>query len=67
MVDIIPSVQSQNSAIILKLCPISEGARGRAYWKSHSSLTQDKHFTKSLKTEIQTFAGEAHSFSDPIM
>ena len=66
-VDIIPSVQSDHSAIILKIVPTSECARGRAYWKFNSSLTQDKHFTESLKTEIQAFAREGSSLADPIM
>ena len=65
-VDIIPSVQSDHSAIILKLFPASECARGRAYWKFNSSLTQDKHFTESLKTEIQVFAREGSSLADPL-
>ena len=65
-VDIIPLVQSDHSAIILKIVPTSECARGRAYWKFNSSLTQDKHFTESLKTEIQAFAREGSSLADPL-
>ena len=64
---IIPSVQSDHSSIILKLCPTSECPRGRAYLKFNSSLTQDKHFTESLETEIQTFAREGSSLAAPIM
>ena len=30
-------------------------------------MTQDKHFTESLKTEIQAFAREGSSLADPIM
>ena len=63
--DIIPSVQSDHSSIILKLCPTSECPRGRAYLKFNSSLTQ--HFTESLETEIQTFAREGSSLAAPIM
>ena len=65
-VDIVPSVQSDHSMIILKLCPTSECARGRAYWKFNSSLIQDKHFTESLKTEIQVFARKGSSLADPL-
>ena len=65
-VDIIPSVQSDHSAIIQKLCPTSECAWRRAYWKFNSSLTQDKHFTESLKTEIQAFPREASSIQGAI-
>ena len=66
-VDIVPSVQSDHSAIILKLFPTSECAQGRAYWKFNSSLAQDKHFTESLETEIQAFVREGSSLADPIM
>ena len=67
IVDIIPSVQSDHSAIMLKLCPTSECVRERAYWKFNSSFTQDKHFKESLKTEIRAFAGESSYLADPIM
>ena len=73
-VDITPSVQSDHSAIILKLFPTLECTRnkrkftwGRAYWKFNSSLTKDKHFTESLKMEIQAFARESSSLADPTM
>ena len=66
-VAITPSVQSVHSAVILKVFRTPECARGRAYWKFNSSLTQDKHFTESLKTEIQAFAREGSSLADPIM
>ena len=66
-VGIIPSVQSDHSAMILKLLPTSECTPGRAYWKFNSSLRQDKHFTESLKTEIQAFAREGSSLADSIM
>ena len=66
-VDIFPSVQSDHSAVTLKLFPTSECARRRAYWKFNRSLTQDKHFTESLKTEIQALAREGSSLADLIM
>ena len=66
-VGIIPSVQSDHSAITLTLCPVSENVRGRAYWKFNSSLTQDYYFIDSLKSQIPTFAREVFSINDPIM
>ena len=45
-IDIIPSVASYHSALILKLRPTYEGNRGRSYWKFDSSLTEDKQFVK---------------------
>ena len=63
-VGIIPSIQSDHSAITLTLCPVSENVRGRAYWKFNSSLTQDNYF---IKLQIPTFAREVISINDPIM
>ena len=60
-VGIIPSVQSDHSAITLTLCPVSENVRGRAYWIFNSSLTQDNYFIDSLKSQILTFAREVIS------
>ena len=66
-IDIIPSVQSDHSAILLKLSPATDGSRGRAYWKFNSSLTQDKYFTDSLKTQIPNFVREASAHGDPLL
>ena len=48
MMDIIPSIASDHSAIILKLRPTYEGNRGSSYWKFSSSLTEDRQFVNSL-------------------
>ena len=52
-IDIIPSVASDHSAILLKLRPTYEGNRGRSYWKFNSSLTEDKQFVNSLKIRFR--------------
>ena len=66
-VGIIPSVQSDHSAITLTLCPVSENVRGKEYWKFNSSLMQDNYFIDSLKSQIPTFVREVFSINDPIM
>ena len=66
-VGIIPSVQSDHSAITLTLCPVSENLRRRAYWKFNSSLKQDNYFIDSLKSQIPTFSREVSSINDPII
>ena len=66
-VGIIPSVQSDHSAITLTLCPVSENVKGREYWKFNSSLTQDNYFIDSLKSQIPTFIREVFSINEPIM
>ena len=67
MIDIIPSIASDHSAIILKLRPTYEGNRGRSYWKFNSSLTEDRQFVNSLKNEIPVFEKEVCFLTDPIM
>ena len=67
MIDIIPSIASHHSTIILKLRPTYEGNRGRSYWKFNSSLTEDRQFVNSLKNEIPVFEKEVCFLTDPIM
>ena len=67
MIDIIPSIASDHSAIILKLRQTYEGNRGRSYWKFNSSYTEDKQFVNSLKNEIPVFEKEAFFLTDPII
>ena len=62
--DIIPSVWSNHSAIKIKLCSLQESSRGQGYWKCNSSLTEDKNFVESLKTEISNFRRYADQFDD---
>ena len=46
---IIPSVQSDHSAIVLKLSPTNQGERGRSYWKFNNSLLNDNDFMEGLR------------------
>ena len=62
--DTIPSVGSDHSAIKIKLCSLQEGSRGQGYWKFNSSLTKDKNFVESLKTEISNFRRDADQFDN---
>ena len=48
-IDIIPSVASDDSSIILKLCPTYGGNQGRSYWKFNGSLTEDRQFCELTK------------------
>ena len=62
--DIIPSAGSDHSAIKIELCSLQEGSRGQEYWKFNSSVTEDKNFVESLKTEISNFRRDADQFDD---
>ena len=44
LVDIIPSVGSDHSAIKIILYSLRENSRGQSYWKFNSSLAEDKSF-----------------------
>ena len=63
----VPSVQSDQSAITVTICPVSENLRGRAYSKFNSYLMQNNYFTDSFKSLISTFVREVSSINDPIM
>ena len=67
IVDIIPSIESDHSCILMKLRPINESTRGRAYWKFNSSMTQDARFVDMLKKEISYFKKEVAHHTDLIV
>ena len=51
-VNIIPSVQSDYSALKLKLSLLSEREGGQSHWKFNNSLTSDNTFVCMMKEEI---------------
>ena len=53
--DIILLVQSNHSAIVLKLSPTSEGKRGHSYWKFNDSLPDDNDFKEDSREKIQVY------------
>ena len=67
IVDIIPSIESDHSCILMKVRPVNESTRGRAYWKFNSSMTQDARFVDMLKKEIPFFKKEVAQHTDPIV
>ena len=62
---IIPSVQSDHSAIVLKVSPTNEGERGRSYWKFNNSLLDDNDFIEGLRQKIQVYLLESSEASTP--
>ena len=65
--DILPSVQSDHSTLKLKFSPINERSRGPSSWKFNNSLTTDKCFVDSMKSNIPTFYEESRELKDPVM
>ena len=64
-VEIIPSVGTDHSCLLMKLRQTYQDARGRSYWKFNNSLTQDRYFVNFLESKIPSFEREA-SFGDQI-
>ena len=62
-VEIIPSVGTDHSCLLMKLRRTYQDAR--SYWKFNNSLTQDRHFVNFLKSKILLFKREV-SFEDQI-
>ena len=65
--DILPSVQSDHSTLKFKLTPINERSRGPSSWKFNNSLTTDKSFVDSMKSNIPIFYEESRELKDPVM
>ena len=65
LVDVIPSVGSDHSAIKIILYSLRENSRGRSYCKFNSSLAEDKSFVESLKKEISDFVKQASTLQNP--
>ena len=60
IVDIILSIESDHSCILMNLQPVNESTRGRAYWKFYS-------FVDMLKMEIPFFKEEVAHHTDLIV
>ena len=65
--DILPSVQSDHSTLKLKFSPTNEQSRGQSSWKFNNSLTTDKCFADSMKSNIPAFYEESRKLKDPEM
>ena len=64
IVDIIPSIESDHSCILMKLRAVNESTRRRADWKFNSSVTQGARFVDMLIKENSYFKkAVAHSSS----
>ena len=62
-IDTIPSIQSDHSAIILKLKHIPEGKKGPGLWKFNNGLLDDETFTQGLRSKLNEWKDE-YDFDD---
>ncbi len=53
--DIIPSIRSDHSAILLQFQNIPNPKRGQSFWKFNSSLLQDKKYTEEMRRRLSNW------------
>ena len=66
-IEIIPSVLSDHSAVILKLRPLVGDKRGPGYWKFNNSLINDKQFVSQMNSKIEEYFHEIMEISNPVI
>ena len=64
-VDVIPSLKSDHSAIVLSLNGIENGPRGPSHWKLNSSLLDDKEYASLINTKYPLWNNEFKEVKDP--
>ena len=66
-IEIIPSVLSDHSTVILKLRPLVGDKRGPGYWKLNNSLVHDKLLVSQMNSKIEDYFHERMEISDPVI
>ena len=66
-IEIIPSVLSDHSTVILRLRPSVGDKRGPGYWKFNSSLVNDKLFVSQMNSKIEDYFHEIMEISNPVI
>ena len=64
LIDVIPSVQSDHSTIVIRINGLKHDLKGRSYWKFNNSLLNDKTFFSLVKDEILISSNVLHEFTD---
>ena len=63
--DIVPAVQTDHSAIILKFSGFEGSQRGRSYWKFNNSLLTDNVFLGVMREKIDESSAVDYFHDDP--
>jgi len=63
-VDIVPSIKSDHSSIILKINSLSEHQRGPSYWKFNTSLLEDTDYITLIKEKYEIWLEEFKEIRD---
>ena len=66
-IEMIPSVLSDHSTVILKLRPLAGDKRGPGYWKFNNSLINDKQFVSQMNSKIDECFHEIIEISNPVI
>ena len=64
-VDIIPSLKSDHSAIVLSINRIESRPRGPSFWKLNSSLLDDKEYVSLINMKYPLWNDEFKEVNDP--
>ena len=66
VIDIIPAVSTDHSAIFMKMSSVKSAQHGPSHWKFNNSLILDSVFVEMLRKEITTvLKNYSSTFSDP--
>ena len=66
-IEIIPSVQSDHSALKMKISSSTEGSKGPSYWKFNNTLILDVEYVNNMKSKIPEFYRESLVLQDPVL
>ena len=66
-IEIIPSVLSDHSTVILKLRPLLGVKRGPGYWKLNNSLVNDKLFVSQTNSKLEDYFHKTMEISNPVI
>ena len=64
-VDIIPSIKTDHSAIILEIEEIRACGRGPGFWKLNTSLLSDENYKTMINNKLPTWLEEGKGLDDP--
>ena len=63
-VDMIGSIKTDHSAIVLELKEIEENCKGPGFWKLNTSLLANPEYVKTITSELPTWVEEANDLSN---
>ena len=63
--DIVPSIKSDHSAIVLSINGIEEQIHGPSFWKFNASLLDDKDYVTLINSKYEVWIEEFKDIDDP--